>query len=69
MDTKIKNYKLRQNIDSEDFDIELHQKTSNPKLFAVVYGKQIDSDLDYGEACSKLGEAIMHGLTCSNLIK
>ncbi len=34
--------------------------------FQVVYGKQIDSELPYGRAAAKLGEAIMHALACDD---
>lgn len=32
--------------------------------FSVVYGKQVDTQLDYGEAAAKLGQAIMHQQAC-----
>lgn len=32
--------------------------------FTVTYGKQVDSNLSYGEACTKLGRAILHALAC-----
>jgi hypothetical protein len=32
--------------------------------FRVTYGKQVDANLDYGEAAAKLGQAIMHWLAC-----
>lgn len=32
--------------------------------FAVRYGKQVDAGLTYGEACSKLGQALMHQAAC-----
>ncbi len=32
--------------------------------FTVQYGKQIDKQLTYGQACTALGQAIMHKLSC-----
>lgn len=32
--------------------------------FTVTYGKQVNSNLPYGEACAKLGKAILHALAC-----
>lgn len=32
--------------------------------FAVQYGRQLDYDLDYAEAVTKLGQAMMHALAC-----
>ena len=32
--------------------------------FAVRYGKQVDADLSYSQACAELGQAIMHELAC-----
>ncbi len=34
--------------------------------FVVQYGKQVDSNLCYRDAASKLGEAIMHALACDD---
>ena len=31
--------------------------------FAVRYGKLVDADLSYSQACTKLGQAIMHELS------
>jgi len=36
--------------------------------FTVVYGYQVDAGLTYGEACDKLGQAIMHALACEGAI-
>ncbi|QEP29799.1 hypothetical protein HYP99_gp001 [Sinorhizobium phage ort11] len=32
--------------------------------FSVQYGKQLDHDLTYSEACAKLGQALLHHLSC-----
>lgn len=32
--------------------------------FAVQYGLQLDHTLSYETACAKLGQAILHSLTC-----
>lgn len=45
-----------------DADILLTQ--SGIDRFAVHYGKQVDRDLSYSDACSKLGQAILHHLAC-----
>ena len=42
--------------------IKLHQQGKNK--FTVTYGKQIDANLSYADAASKLGEALMHALAC-----
>ncbi|PLP55558.1 hypothetical protein CYK37_30170 [Mesorhizobium loti] len=34
--------------------------------FAVRYGKQVDAALSYSQACSKLGQALMHQLACDD---
>ena len=36
--------------------------------FTVIYGKQIDKDLNYAEAAEMLGEVIMHALSCQGLL-
>jgi hypothetical protein len=44
--------------------IALYQKSKD--CFAVQYGMQLDKELKYSEACSKLGEAILHALACQS---
>lgn len=44
-----------------DHDVHLFKQG---RLYAVQYGLQLDHSLTYERACSKLGEAIMHSLTC-----
>jgi len=34
--------------------------------FAVRYGKQVDAELTYAQACKELGAAILHHLTCES---
>ncbi len=34
--------------------------------FSVQYGRQLDHDLTYAEACAKLGQAIMHAAACDD---
>lgn len=36
--------------------------------FTVEYGKQIRSQLTYGAACTELGAAIMHALSCDGKV-
>lgn len=45
-----------------EWPISLRQKGVD--RFTVQYGKQIESDLNYAQAAAKLGQAIMHALTC-----
>lgn len=44
------------------FDIVLSQRGKDN--FTVTYGRQVDRGLTYGQACGKLGQAIMHALAC-----
>lgn len=37
------------------------------RTFTVQYGKQTKSGLSYSEACTELGAAILHALTCEGL--
>ena len=53
-------------LDSMAFPIKLGQQ--GPDNFTVTYGKQVDSNLTYGDACSKLGQAILHALACAGKI-
>lgn len=36
--------------------------------FTVQYGKQIDKQLTYEQACTALGQAIMHKLSCDEVV-
>lgn len=47
--------------------VTLQQRGEN--LFLVRYGKQVESDMTYGEACAKLGQALMHQMTCDGEIE
>ena len=51
------------------FPIRLEQGVGGGKRFRVTYGQQIDSGLSYGNACKKLGEAILHALACEGKIE
>jgi hypothetical protein len=44
------------------FTIELRQRGKDN--FTVQYGKQVKSDLNYGQAARELGAAMMHALAC-----
>lgn len=46
--------------------ISLHQRGRDN--FTVCYWKQTDSNLTYGQACAKLGQAILHALSCEYAI-
>lgn len=44
------------------------ERATGMDCFRVVYGRQIDDDLDYGQACTKLGQALLHYLSCESLV-
>lgn len=48
----------------EEFDIELKQSKSG-KILQVIYGRQLDVTRSYSEACSLLGQAILHASACT----
>jgi hypothetical protein len=49
------------------FPIKLEQ--SGKDRFTVIYGRQIDQDISYRLAAARLGEAMMHALTCEGKIR
>lgn len=49
-----------------DFPIKLIQ--TGRDTFTVQYGQQIDRNLAYGQAASKIGEAILHALACDGTL-
>jgi len=48
--------------------VTLEQSAARGKLFRVTYGKQVKSDLTYGEAYEELGACLLHQLACNGLI-
>ena len=48
------------------YPIVLKQSESGKKLFTVTYGLQITKDLSYSEACTELGQCILHALACES---
>lgn len=46
-----------------DVDVRLYHD-DRKGVYAVQYGLQIDCELTYWEAATKLGEDIMHALVC-----
>jgi hypothetical protein len=58
--------RARENFRTEmaGFAIVLEQRGRNK--FRVVYGLQVDDDLNYGAAAAKLGSAIMHAAACED---
>lgn len=42
--------------------------TSSGTMFAVVYGLQIETGLDYPTAARKVGEALLHSAQCDGLL-
>jgi hypothetical protein len=48
--------------------ITLQQYESKPFLFKCTYGLEVKDKLTYGEACAKLGQAILHHLACEGLV-
>jgi len=49
-------------MDELAFSVSLMQRGQD--CFTVIYGRQVRSDLNYGEAAKELGQAIMHALAC-----
>jgi hypothetical protein len=45
--------------------IKLEQKNRKGYRFRVTYGLQVDDDLTYEQATRKLGEAMLHALSCN----
>lgn len=55
----------------KDFDtvwgpIKLEQRGKDN--FRVTYGRQVDDNLTYGQACAKLGQAQLHWLSCESRV-
>ena len=36
--------------------------------FAVRYGRQVEAQLTYAQACDKLGQALMHQAACDGML-
>ena len=49
-----------------EFKIKLEQ--TGIDLFTVTYWLQVETDLDYATAARRLGEAVMHALSCDGRI-
>lgn len=49
---------------NDDIDSKIELVQNGKDLFTVVYGKQIESGLDYRGAALELGRSIMHALAC-----
>lgn len=58
--------KLCLEMNDHTWPIRLYQHGRDS--FRVTYGKQVDDRLTYSGACSKLGQAIMHRLSCDELV-
>lgn len=48
--------------------ILMQDRKRQSESFSVQYGQQLDHNLTYSEAASKLGQALMHGLACEGLL-
>jgi hypothetical protein len=48
-------------------NITLEQRTN--KLFRVTYGLQVGDDLTYSQACTNLGEALLHNAACEGRLE
>jgi hypothetical protein len=46
--------------------VTLQQRAKN--RFAVRYGSEVHDGLTYAQACTKLGEALMHQAACDGLL-
>ena len=75
MQTMLKTYdrakdygKLAFETEVSGFPVRIYQNEKRNGSFAVQYGKQMDHHLSYSDACSKLGEALLHGLACEGLV-
>lgn len=47
--------------------VTLQQRGRNS--FAVRYGREVHEGLSYADACTKLGEALMHQAVCDGAIR
>lgn len=66
MDTLPSRAKLIKTIEIEfQYDVQLY-KTG--KMFAVVYGADIRTNLDYNQACTEFGHCVFHALQCNGKI-
>lgn len=50
------------------YDNHITLQQAGKDNFAVRYGKQVDAGLTYSQACSKLGQAFMHHLSCESKV-
>ena len=48
--------------------IVLKQSDSKEALFNLTYGCEITPSLTYSMACRKLGEAMLHHLSCEGIV-
>jgi hypothetical protein len=48
--------------------IQLYQHSANPKRYAVTYGCQYRTCMDYAEAAAELGQCIMHALRGDSML-
>ncbi len=54
-------------FDGGDTPVMLHQYPAG--AFVVTYGKQMKTQLSYGEAACEFGACIMHSLACASMIE
>lgn len=54
---------------TDGFPIRLYQHaTRKHGSFSVQYGKQLWRGINYEDAAARLGEALMHDLSCQSLV-
>lgn len=47
--------------------ITVQQSEAKGKLFTVTYGLQVETDLTYIQACSEIGQCLLHYLCCEDI--
>lgn len=48
--------------------IQVDQNDQGSKLFTVTYGLQVKRGLTYAKACTEIGAAILHYLSCEGVV-
>ena len=53
---------------TKDAMIELRQSEDKKGLFVLSYGCEVAPGLTYARACTALGQAILHHLSCESIV-
>jgi hypothetical protein len=51
---------------TSEFGIPISLIQNGKDNFTVIYGLQVDKNLNYANAAAKLGQAFMHALACDD---